>query len=404
MELAEMNAYVGYRFFTIDLLYGSTVMIGIILVYMLTPARIKAPSDFLHLFYGIFVLLPYVVLYPIRGLIEFEDILFNFTILAFPLLLIRLVTLSVPAIQIPELFNEEYLLRFIIVISVVGLVFAVMYAPTSAGFGVLDSYDRRIEGRSVYQAGTLLAYLVGAIANGFAPFIAFWGGWRSKLQLLGFSLFCAVALFYILGMKAPIGYIALAWIIGYAVRIGRVQALVGYIFTLLLMVFAMFLIEHLLFGYSIVGDYFIRRAFSVPPYVLSAYFEFMSPSSGHYWSILEGVSDSRYITYVIGEDVLGLPDANANTNAFVVKLAANGIFMYLLAVMLVATIFTLLDKVYRLNGNSLLLYVGFSYSILLIEQAATTALVSSGMGLLILFTIFSKTESQNISQFTDAVQ
>ena len=63
--------------------------------------------------------------------------------------------------------------------------------------------------------------------------------------------------------------------------------------------------------------------------------------------------------------------------------------MYALAILLVGCVFALLDATYACRRNPELLFCGFSYAILLNAQAATTALVSSGIGFLVILVIFS---------------
>ena len=53
-------------------------------------------------------------------------------------------------------------------------------------------------------------------------------------------------------------------------------------------------------------------------------------------------------------------------------------------------VFAVLDGVYASKANPVLLYVGFAYAILLPEQAATTALLSSGVGALVALGVFSR--------------
>lgn len=388
LQLAETNEYMGYHSFSIGLPYLISTMLAIFLIGLLMPVEIKKPSDFFTFIYGVFVLTPYVTLYPIRYLIDSQDLIVFLLALAGPFFIIRMVGFVAPPLRVPRLISMRVLVFLLILLCLVGVFFALLNAPASSGFDLETTYERRLEGRDIFPVRSPLAYLSAAIVNGFAPFLAFVAGWQRRKILLVFSLFCGCAFFYILGLKAPILLIAVASVIGYFARTGRIHKMTKIVYILLFCVFILFLLEFVFFGYSLVGDYFIRRALSVPPWVISAYFEFMSSSSSS-WSLLFGVSSDQSITFIVGEDFLGFPGLNANTNSFIHQLAAGGIPMYALTILLVACVFLLLDATYECRRNPAMQYIGFSFAILLTEQAATTALVSSGIGALVICVIFS---------------
>ncbi|KFX70337.1 hypothetical protein TMS3_0112750 [Pseudomonas taeanensis MS-3] len=388
-QLAETNEYMGYRTFSIDLPYVIALITAIFFIGMLMPAAIRRPSDFFTLLYGLFVLLPYVTLFPIRNPVSLQDFMLFFSALAGPFFVVRIVSVVIPPLRVPGLITQKALVFLLAFLCVTGMFLALSSPTASAGFDLATSYERRIQGRDVFSAGTPLAYLNAAIVNGFAPFLAFVAGWQRRAWLLAFSLCCGLTFFYLLGLKAPLLFIAVASVIGYSARRGKVHAMVRTIYILLFTAFILFLFEYFFFGYSLVGDYFIRRAFSVPAWLSSAYFEFMTLGSTPAWLPLQGISSPDPITFLVGEGFLGFPGLNANTNAFIYQLAAGGIPMYALTILLVACVFALLDATYACRQNPALVYLGFSYAILLTEQAATTALVSSGIGMLVMLVVFS---------------
>ncbi|WP_312301295.1 hypothetical protein [Stutzerimonas nitrititolerans] len=399
LQLAEMNEYMGYRKFPIDLPYVMSSGLAVFVIAILMPLEIRRPSDFFTFLYGLFVLLPYATLFPIRTPVDFQNSILFFSALAGPLFAVRIASVVVPPLRVPALINPKIFIYFLVLLCLVGVFLALSNSPASAGFDFATAYERRIQGREIFLAGTPMAYLNAAILNGFAPFLAFVAGWQRRYWLLALSLFCGFAFFYLLGMKAPILFVGVALIIGYSVRRGKVHKMVRTIYVLMLVTFILFLFEYVIFGYSLIADYFIRRAFSVPAWLSSAYFEFMSSETTTAWLPLHGISSAEPITFLVGERFLGFPGLNANTNAFIYQLAAGGIPMYVLTVLLVAFIFSLLDAAYKCRGNPALVYLGFSYAILLTEQAATTALVSSGIGILVILVIFSSAnESYAISR------
>jgi hypothetical protein len=289
---------------------------------------------------------------------------------------------------VPGFLTYKELSYFLVGACLLVVALAMSKVPAAAGFNF--SYERRIEGRDIYAAGSMLAYLNAAVVNGFAPFLAFFAGWQCRKWLLGVSLFCGLAFFYMLGLKAPVFFILVAYLIGRAAYFGKIYLISRTIYGLLVGAFVLFFIEYAVSGYSLVGDYFIRRTFSVPAWVMSAFFEYMSEGVGNFWNLFSGSSVDMPITFVIGEGFLGLVGLNANTNAFVYQLGSGGVFMYFVTVFLISVVFAILDSAYACRKSPALIYLGFSFSILLTEQAATTALLSSGLGLLILLVIFSE--------------
>lgn len=387
LQLAETNEYMGYRAFPVDSTFAAALALSLLLTWLLLPGTIRKPSDFFALLFCLFVLVPYAALHQIQRPLSLTDFSLYFAVLAAPLIVIRVASLVVIRARFPALIGHRAMVAFIVIVCLVGVFLALSQSPASAGFDFVTSYDRRIEGRSIFSAGSPSAYLNAAIVNGLAPFLAFVGGWRAKPRLIVFALFCGVIFFYLLGLKAPILFIFLAAVIGYLSRSNKIRFFSVALSLFLVATVSAFIIEYYVLGFSQIGDYLIRRVFSVPPYLVSAYFDFMSSSVGGLWSPLEGVTGDTPVSFVVGEQFLGFPGLNANTNAFIAALAGGGIPGYVFTIFLVTVIFILLDAAYASKRSHALLYVGFSFSILLTEQAATTTLVSSGIGFIILLAI-----------------
>lgn len=397
LYLCEMNKYVGFYMFPIDFDWFVSVAAALFLIGMLMPTRIMKPSDFFPFFYGLFVLLPCAVLYQIGGKIDSVDFVVRFVVLVLPVLAIHLTAFVAPPLRVGGQISQENLTGILVLLCSIGIAMAFVYAPSSAGFDMVSSYERRLEGRDIFVSGSPLAYLNAMVANGFAPCLAFLAGWRRRIHWFIFAFICVGVYYFVLGLKAPILYVFLAASFGYAVRVDRIRAVNRTIYMILLGIFAVSLLEYGLFEYSYIGDYFIRRVFCVPSHLVSGYFDLMMPSSGASWASwtpFNGVgNDAGNITFMVGARMFPLWKAtNANTNTFVQQLAAGGILSYAATILLVAGVFALLDGVYASKRNPVLLYIGFGYGILLPEQTATTALVSSGIGLLIMLAVFSNSE------------
>lgn len=391
LELAEINSSLGYRLFTIDGYYLVMSATGVLASALCMPVNIEKPSDFFGLFYGLFVLVPYAVLYQMGGGIEAADFFLRFAILLLPVLAVRMVASVIPSLRLPGLISLRTMTCLLASACCVGLVIAFANAPGSASFDLLTSYERRLEGRKVFVTGSLLAYANSMISNGFAPFIAFVAGWRFRLNLFLFALAIAFGYYFLLGLKAPLLFALLAASIGYAVRVNKIHQLGIVVIICLLAIFAIFFVEHMFTDYSYVGNYFIRRAFSVPPHLISGYFELLASPPGFSWDYMYGIGEGgSRITYIVGARMFPQWEAtNANTNAFILQLVSRGVFMYLATIALVVSVFALLDAVYASNENPVLMYVGYCYASLLPEQSATTALLSSGVGALVALGVFS---------------
>lgn len=394
VQIADQNAYLGYRHAGSDPLHLLLLVVSVLVAGALLPVDIRRPSDFLFLFHILFVVLPYAVLFPIGGPVEPAQYLLNFSVLLLPLLIVRLGTASAVGLRLPSPMSYGSLELAIVALCALGTAYAFLHAPESAGIDLGSSYDRRIEGREIFQAGTPAAYLNAAIVNGFAPIAAFLGGWRRRKWLLVVALASGAGFYYVIGLKAPIFYVGLAYLVGYAARVGAVGRFVAVIFGLLWLALLAAFAEHVASGYSFVADYFLRRVFAVPPFLMAAYFDFMfqDPFSG--WLPEVGFHAAEGITYFVGGAYLGVPGANANTNAFLYQLAAGGLPGYMVTTLLVAGVFAYLDAAYRVAGNAGFVFLGFLYAMLLVEQAATTALASSGIGALILLVSLARARAR----------
>jgi len=123
------------------------------------------------------------------------------------------------------------------------------------------------------------------------------------------------------------------------------------------------------------------------------YLDFLMVDTPPFWNFFSGVHDQSFsATYYIGNTYLGNPDSNANTNAFLYAIVANGILGYAVATVFVASFLVLLDRLYRATQNPGYILIGFIYGYLLTEQAFSTSMVSSGVGLIFILTVLEKYE------------
>lgn len=391
IQFAEMYNYLGFINLDFDFKYILSLFSSIVIMSILIPYKVKKPSDMFSIFYGLFIIAPYFCLYQIRDSVNGINFFLYFCILLFPLIIIKFTSRFFYLKSLPGIFTESSVQKFAFIVCILGIIIGVYNSPSSASWSLLDSYDRRFDSREIYSSGSLKAYISDAVINGFVPFLAFYSVLHNKKYLLFFSIICCLIYYYSLGLKAPFFYISIAFIIGYAIRHDKLVNFFKIIISFILIIFIASSIELIFSDYSFIGDYIIRRALVVPPYLISAYFDYLQYEPG--WSILMGLPTSKFITYEIGEVFLGVAGLNANTNAFLTIFASRGLFGYFFTVIIVAIVFLLLDNAYYLKRRGECFFVSFLFSVLLTEQAATTALVSSGVGLLLLLVIFSKNNS-----------
>jgi hypothetical protein len=117
--------------------------------------------------------------------------------------------------------------------------------------------------------------------------------------------------------------------------------------------------------------------------------ELLFEDGGNLWSPMSGIKSDLGATFLIGLLFEGNMNANVNTNAFTIALANGGYPLYFATTVLVGSFMKLLDALYEANGNAGYMYLSFIYSFLLVEQSATTALVSSGVALLLVLVMLS---------------
>jgi hypothetical protein len=391
-QLAEENAYAGMQPWDMTFT-GWVILVIILLLIALMASRIKGnPSDFFVIFYSAIPVISLFALTSTSGKINNSILLPSLLIIIFPLLTIWAIQYFIPKITwrgfVPSIIIERALLGIFFAV----IMFSYVNSPASAGFDIITSYTRRLEGRDLYTAGSLIAYALGMCMNGFAPYLAFKGAINGR-RLLVLTAFGSVIFFYwLLGVKAPFMYVLMGYSIGLLARRNNLIYLIKYFILSIIGLYFIVLVEWSFFdNYSIIADFGFRRLFPVQAEVQGFYLDFLMGDTPSAWSWLIGVPDQSFqATYFIGEKYVGNPNANVNTNAFLYAFAANGFLGYFFSILFVSTFLVGLDRLYRSTQNPTYLLVGFVYGILLTEQAFSTAMASSGVGLLFLLTLLEK--------------
>jgi hypothetical protein len=373
------NESYGYNQIETSAEFLTCSIFSIIFCTYLLVRRYKKSSDYFLLLYGLIVIVPYGVLHGISR-VEGGQVEVDIILLLIPYLVVMLICKA--NVRYPNilLIHEDNILKFFLLLSVITIVMLIINSPSQASFSLIDSYGRRLEARDTYGSGTFIAYSSSMVMNGLLPLYAFLGAYNKKIVYLFLSVFLYSIFFYIYGVKAPLLYIIFAGILGYSIKNSSRQdgfyRLFHYIFIGLI---AFACLEILLFEYSYIEDYLIRRVFYVGGYLVGVYFNFMDSNQ---FSWVAGLLDptNKGISLYIGEDFLGIADTNANTNTFLYFLAQYGVLGYLISVIIVGVFLSMLDCLGA--KNKVIVFISVLYSILILEQSATTALVSSGIGLI----------------------
>ena len=388
-QIGEANEYVGMQPWVMSPAGYLGLFLGLPIVAWVISGNDGRPSDFFRLFYGAIVLTSFLVLHPVAGLLPESTVFMGLLILFAPLLGLELLDRAVPAIRIRGVLKVNWVESMVVIAVLLVVVLAAMYPPASAGFGIEDSYDRRLEGREIYAAGSVLGYGLTMAMNGFAPYLGFVGGLRRRWGLLLVAVLSVAFFYWLLGVKAPGLYVVVAVILGVMVRSGKTKDISRYFLLAIVGLGLVVLFEWVFFeGYSIVADYFFRRLFAASAEVQSYYLQFLSSHKSIPWSwVTGGATDNFSPAYFVGEHYFNNSESNVNTNAFLHALAAKGLVGYLWAISVVSIILVAFDRLYQTDRNPTYLFLGFLYGLLVVEQAYSVAFVSSGVGVLFVLAV-----------------
>lgn len=394
-QIAEANAYAGMQPW--EMTFAGWVILVITLPLMaLMATRVKGnPSDYFVIFYSAIPVISFFALTSTSGKINNSIFLPSLLIIVFPLLAIWGLKYLIPEITwrgfVPSIIIERALLGILFAV----IMFSYFNSPVSAGFDIIASSDRRLEGRELYTAGSLIAYALATCMNGIAPYLAFKGAINGRRLLLLTALGSVIFFYWLLGVKAPVVYVLMGYLIGLLARRNSLLYLIKYFILIIIGLYFIVLVEWWLFdNYSVVADFGFRRLFPVQAEVQGFYLDFLMSDAPSTWSWLIGIPDPSFeVTYYVGEKYFGNSISNVNTHAFLYAFSANGFLGYLFSITFVSTFLVGLDRLYRSTQNPTYLLIGFIYGALVTEQAFSTAMVSSGVGLLFLLTLLEKYDS-----------
>lgn len=388
-QIGEANAYMGMQPWDMSVAGYIGFLIGLPIVAWIVSRAKERPSDFFRVFYGTIVVTSFLALHPVTGAFSVTEIFTGILLLFLPFLMIEILDTVLPAIKIRGMVGSAWIELVLVLALLLVVASAATRSPASAGFGLDVSHHRRLEGRDIYAAGSLLAYGLSMAMNGMAPYLAFRAGLRSSVLLFGVSLVAVTFFYWLLGAKGPFVIVIVAALLGFFVRKGSLSHIASFFLAAILGLGLVMLVEWLFFdGYSLIADYFFRRVFAVQAQIQGYYLKFLVNEKMVSWSWLYGSFDRNFAaTFHIGEHFMGNEESNANTDAFLYQFAAKGLIGYIGATILVPFILVIFDRLYRSSRNPSYLFLGFLYGLLVIEQAYTVALVSSGVVILFALTL-----------------
>jgi len=391
-QFEDTNAYIGIQpmWPVADFGYWLIAVLWLGALALLMPWRVRSPIDIFLLPYLVGTALWSATYWPATGLVDAPGAIVLAGLLLFPALAVRgsqwaarRIRVKLPALSLglPETALKPLLMLLLGLAALLGY----RVAGADAGFGFEKAVLRRLAGRDSFAGNALAAYLMQMGMNGLAPFLAFLGGLQRSWRAVAVAVVFAVFSFWLLAAKAPLLYVGALAVAGVLVRSGRIENSTRWLMTALAALLAIAIVEMLAAEVSLIAEFGIRRVILVSS-TIQVYFLDALSAVGWIGLLDGGMNTAGYATpeYFIGANYMGSEETNANTNAFLHQLATGGIWGYLAVVAGTAFFLFLLEHRFaqagRRDGFALAALLG----ILLIEQALTTALVSSGLLLCLL--------------------
>jgi len=401
-QIQETNEYLGLKYFAIEPIY-LFISIDCLVLSSLFIKIIKnnLPSSYLIHIYILFVIIWNIIFYKSTNLLSYESYLLWFILIFLPLFCILLfnkffiliIEKIFFEINVLRFFKIEYLLSLFLFIT---LVFISLKMPLSFSFN--DSYVRRLDGRELITG--LNAYLFAMSMNSIAPFLAFYAFLKKKYFYFFVSFIFVILCFGFIGSKAPMGYVLLLSFIGFLFNRNSKTNIFNIFLIIIFSIFLLSLIEYFINNFSVIADILIRRAFIVVAQNQTYFIDFII-NNFTFENWLFGYEIDKPITFLIGEIYHNNINTNANTNAFLYEFVSKGILGYLFMILFLSFFFSLLNFLYLKYQLKEVIGISIIYSLLLTEQAYTTAFVTSGIGVLTLLILLTYKKNKIIKNIKE---
>jgi hypothetical protein len=398
-QFEESNAYIGivHIWQLGEFWYWLVMGAWLGVMALLFPMHVRSPSDIFLCLYLLGAALWSASYWPATGLLDQAQAVFLACMLLLPALLVatscglsQRVFLRVPPLR--ACFSRSYLVPMLIVLLVVTALLSYWVAGSDAAWSFDDGATRRLAGRDSFGANIVAAYLLQMSVNGIAPFLAYHGMERRSVWALAFAFGFAIFSFWLLALKLPILNVIVLASLGYLVRSGGIVNFSRWLTMSLAAVLSFSVVELWLFGFSLIADYGVRRVVLVSS-TIQAYFCDLLLHLDTWQILLNGVELDHFVSpeYLVGAIYMDNPLTNANTNAYLHQAALSGLWGYVLVAGGVALFMIFLDLMHARWGIKDGFAISAIMGTLLVEQAFTTVLVSSGLLLcLLLSLVFSQ--------------
>ncbi len=394
-QIQPNNSYSGMKEVTWNQYSTLYCIISCIICTLLISRKIRTPSDIFIIIYTIFSLL-YTSYFSNITKLAYNNYMLFYLFLYIPPILIailkkkiahelRKIKLYYPILPRNTLFLISILFS---IITICNLIIEIPVGSLS-----LDSmYQRRLLARDYLGKDLLFPYILNITTNGLIPLLAFYSIIYKNKKCFIASLLFPFITFWFIGLKSPFLYVIAMMIFAAYMKKNKIENMALLIIKLLVFISLTSLIESFIFEYSYLADYFIRRLIFVASLIQNYYLNEISiPDNFLYGKRLTN-SD---VTFYIGEKYFQNQSTNANTNTFLYYFLKYGLIGYMINLICIFIIFIYLDLLWLKTKNVEIIATSILYSFLLIEQSFTTALISSGILLLIIILSITK-KSDNI--------
>jgi hypothetical protein len=260
---------------------------------------------------------------------------------------------------------------------------------SNLGFGINDSYDRRLAAFDVMQLNTIMLYGYTMACYALASYFGFLGGFRLNLFFLSLGIFMGILSFAISGEKMPALLVAVSLGVGVLLRT-RVSIDPVFVQCVLFVGLIFAIAEYALFGNAILTDIAVRRMFFSQPLINETAVEFISRPG---WNLITGSDFGASYSRIVGEEFFGRPGKNSNSSPFILSFFGGGLLALSIELAVLFSVFWLLDSRFRLTGDKSTQWAGVFIGILSLEQPFTTMTFTSGVAIILIAIVFGKSKN-----------
>jgi hypothetical protein len=382
VQIQESNAYLGMKKIEYDYLYIVNLLISIVIIFLILPDFSNTTPA--NIFFGIYVIFPLLTLVFIYGASGFLNSYSYWALFIFQVLSISFIRFGILLAKyiFYRVDLKVYLLSKYIKIEWIFVVFLVftsfiLLQKFEIDFDFVNSYERRLHVRG--EISGILAYMMSMGLNGVAPFLAYISALKKKFFLFIVALLFVVIGFGVAGVKAPIVLVVLMWLYGKKHNTSTSTSILRILTWAILIILILSILEFFIFNFSVGMDVVIRRVFATVAQVQGYYGDFYLNYLTTNDVIFGLPGEGKDVTYIIGELYFNNPSTNENTNTFLYEIGRRGLMGYVFMLLFLSCFLAFLDVLYKKYKLKEMSAVSLLYSLIIIEQSYTVALITSGI-------------------------